>query len=211
MPGLANTAEQAKTLKDVLEQIAGSGSEAAADVVPRIAGLLQQENLAAAITRLEKLSTKDDRAERQDLADRFGALSRKLDEVYRETIAPRLEELARLEREANELERRADAAADEADWRRLRQQGAAFVEHLEAAGLDSLVNEDLRAGLGSGPFLTVRVPFRRGIALAHARLVAKLQEFVAGDRFATGNEAVPPEYKDLVDQYLRALSAGSTK
>jgi hypothetical protein len=45
----------------------------------------------------------------------------------------------------------------------------------------------------------------------HARLTAKLQEFVAGDRFSAGNEAVPPEYKDLVDRYLRALSAGSTK
>ena len=51
----------------------------------------------------------------------------------------------------------------------------------------------------------------RGFAAAHARLVAKLQEFVTGDRFSTGNEAVPPEYKDLVDQYLRALSAGSRK
>jgi hypothetical protein len=41
-------------------------------------------------------------------------------------------------------------------------------------------------------------------------LAVKLQEFVAGDRFTTGNEAVPPEYKDLVDRYLRALSAGNT-
>jgi hypothetical protein len=103
------------------------------------------------------------------------------------------------------------SGSDDADWRRLRERGAAFVERMEAAGLDNLVNEDLRGGLGSGPFLTVRVLFRRGIASAHARLVAKLQEFMAGDRFATGNEAVPPEYKDLVDQYLRALSAGSTK
>jgi hypothetical protein len=211
MPSLVNASEQAKTLKDVLELIAGSESETAADLAQRIAGLLQQENLAAAIARLEKPSTQDDRAERQDLADRFGALSRRLDEIYRETIAPRLEELARLEREANELECRADAIADEADWRRLRQQGAAFVERLEAAGLDSVINEDLRGGLGSGPFVSVRPLFRRGIAFAHARLVAKLQEFMAGDRFAAGNEAVPPEYKDLVDQYLRALSAGSTK
>jgi hypothetical protein len=45
----------------------------------------------------------------------------------------------------------------------------------------------------------------------HARLAAKVQEFVAGDRFTTPNEAVPPEYKDLVDRYLRALSAGRTK
>jgi hypothetical protein len=42
-------------------------------------------------------------------------------------------------------------------------------------------------------------------------LALKLQDFVAGDQFNTGNEAVPPEYKDLVDRYLRALSAGNTK
>jgi hypothetical protein len=53
--------------------------------------------------------------------------------------------------------------------------------------------------------------FGRGVATAHARLVAKLQEFVASDRVTKGDEAVPPEYKDLVDRYLRALSAGTTK
>ncbi len=211
MPGLGNAAEQAKTVKDVLEQIAGSGSEGAADAARKVAGILKQEDLAAAIARLEKPGAGDDRGERQDLAERFAALGQKLDQTYRETIAPRLEELARLEREANDLEQRAAAGDDAADWRRLRQQGGEFVEHLEAAGLGGLANEDLRAGLRSGAAVAGRELFGRGIASAHARLVAKLQEFVAGDRFTTGNEAVPPEYKDLVDRYLRALSAGSTK
>jgi hypothetical protein len=208
MPGLGNAAEQAKTLKDVLEQIAGSGNEGAADAARKVAGLLKQEDLAAAIARLEKPGAGDDRGERQDLSERFAALGQKLDQAYRETIAPRLEELARLEREANELERRAAAADDAADWRRLRQQGADFVEHLEAAGLAGLANEDIQAGLRSGAVLAGRELFGRGVAAAHARLVAKLQEFVASDRTTTGDEAVPPEYKDLVDRYLRALSAG---
>ena len=51
----------------------------------------------------------------------------------------------------------------------------------------------------------------QGLASVHKQLVAKLQEFVAGDRFTTGNEAVPPDYRDLVDRYLRALSAGTKK
>jgi hypothetical protein len=211
IPGLGNAAEQAKTLKDVLEQIAASGSEGAADAARKVAGLLKQEDLAAAIARLEKPGAGGDRGERQDLAERFAALGQKLDQAYRETIAPRLEELARLEREANELELRAAALDDAADWRRLRQQGADFVEHLDAAGLSVLADEDLRAGLRSGAILVGKELFGRGIAAAHSRLAAKLQEFVAGDRFATGNEAVPPEYKDLVDRYLRALSAGNTK
>jgi hypothetical protein len=42
-------------------------------------------------------------------------------------------------------------------------------------------------------------------------LIEKLKEFVAGDRFKTTGEAVPPEYKELVDRYLRTLSAGSAK
>jgi hypothetical protein len=211
MPGLGNAAEQARTLKDVLDQIAGSGAEGAADAARKVAGLLKQEDLAAAIARLEKPSAGDDRGERQDLTERFAALGQKLDQAYRETIAPRLEELARLEREANELEQRAGAAEDAADWRRLRQQGADFVEHLEAAALGGFANEDLQAGLRSGAVLAGKELFGRGVAVAHARLVAKLQEFVAGDRFTKGDEAVPPEYKDLVDRYLRALSAGTTK
>jgi hypothetical protein len=210
MPGLGDAAEQARTVKDVLEQVAGSGSEAAADAARKVAGIMKQEDLAAAIARLEKPGAGDDRAERQDLAERFAALGQKLDQAYREAIAPRLEELARLEREANDLEQRAGAADDPADWRRLRQQGADFVERLEAAGLGSLADADLRGGLGTDGE-AVRERFTRGVTSAHSRLAAKLQDFVAGDRFTAGNEAVPPEYKDLVDRYLRALSAGTAK
>ncbi len=211
MPGLGNAAEQAKTVKDVLEQIAGSGAEEATDAARKVGGVLKQEDLKAASERLEKPGAGDDRSERQDLADRFAALGQKLDQIYRETIAPRLEELARLEREANELHRRAAAADDAADWRRLRQQGAEFLERLEAAGLGDLAGEDLRVGLRTAAVVAGRELFGRGIAVTHSRLVAKLQDFVASDRVTTGNEAVPPEYKDLVDRYLRALSAGSTK
>jgi hypothetical protein len=211
MPGLGNAAEQAKTLKDVLDKLAGSGAEGDADAARKAAAILKQEDIAAAIARLEKPGAAGDRGERQDLSERFAALGQKLDQAYREVVAPRLEEIARLERDANELERRAATADDAADWRRLRQQGAEFLERLDAAGLGAFANDDLKLGLRTGAVVGGREAFARGIAAAHQRLVAKLQDFVAGDRFATGNEAVPPEYKDLVDRYLRALSAGSTK
>jgi hypothetical protein len=211
MPDLGNAAEQAKSLKDVLEQIAGAGAEGSAEAARKVAGLMKQEDLKAAIERLEKPGTGKDRDERHDLSERFAALGQKLDQVYRETIAPRLEEIARLEREANELEQRAASVDDVADWRRLRQQGAAFAERLEVAGLANLVDEDFRTGLGNVAVASGRELFHRGIANIHSKLATKLQEFVAGDRFTTGNEAVPPEYKDLVDRYLRALSAGSMK
>ena len=83
-----------------------------------------------------------------------------------------------------------------------------FVERLENAGLGAFAGEDLRGALRA---TANRETFSRGIAVTHAKLVAKLQEFVAGDRFASGNEAVPPEYKDLVERYLRTLSAGGSK
>ena len=209
MPGLGNAAEQAKTLKDVLEKVAGSAAEGDADAARKAAGILKQEDLAAAIARLEKPGAGGDKGERQDLAERFAALGQKLDQAYRETVAPRLEEIARLEREANDLEQRAGAADDAADWRRLKQQGADFVEKLEAAGLGSLAGEDLKAGLKSGGVGSDA--FGRGISTTHMRLVAKLQEFLASDRLTSGNEAVPPQYRDLVERYLRTLSAGGSK
>jgi hypothetical protein len=208
MPGLGSAAEDARSLKDVLENLAGSGKAADADAARKAAGLLKQENLPDAIERLEKPGAGGDRAERKDLADRFAALGQKLDEAYRDAVAPRLEEIARLEREANDLEQKAARAGDE-DWRRLRQQGAQLLERLEAAGLGALVSDDVRAGLGNAA--AGREAFGRGVAVLHARLVAKLQEVVAGDRIAAGNEAVPPQYKDLVERYLRALSAGGSK
>jgi hypothetical protein len=209
-PGLGNAAEQVKSLKDVLEKLAGSGAEGDAEAARKAAAILKQEDLAAAIARLEKPGTDGDRGERQDLADRFAALGQKLDQAYRETVAPRLEEIARLEREANELEQKAAMADDATEWRRLRQQGAGFVEKLEAAGLGGLVGEDVRAGLKNGA-AGGQETFGRGIAATHLKLVAKLQEFLAGDKYTSGNEAVPPEYKDLVERYLRTLSAGSSK
>ena len=210
-PGLGGAAEQAKSLKDVLEKLAGSGAEADADAARKAGGLLKGEDLAAAIARLEKAGAGDDKGERQDLADRFAALGQKLDQAYRETVAPRLEAIGKLEREANELEQRAGVADDAADWRRVRQQTAEFVERLDAAGLGTLADEGVRTGLATTPTPAARDTFVRGLGAAHTRLVAKLQDFVAGDRFTTGTEAVPPEYKDLVERYLRTLSAGGSK
>ena len=195
----------------MLEKLAGSAAEGDADAARKAAGILKQEDLDGRDRAAREARRRRRPGERQDLADRFAALGQKLDQAYRETVAPRLEEIARLEREANDLEQRAGAADDAADWRRLRQQGAEFVERLEAAGLGDLAGEDLRAGAAGRRRVAGREMFGRGIAATHARLVAKLQEFVAGDRFTTGNEAVPPEYKDLVDRYLRALSAGGSK
>src|SRR6185437_7768689 len=119
LPGLGSAAEQAKTLKDVLENLAGMSAESDAEAARKAAGILKQENLAASIERLEKPGAGDDRGERQDLSERFAALGQKLDRAYREVVVPRLEEIARLEREANALEQRAAAADDAADIRRL--------------------------------------------------------------------------------------------
>ena len=210
MSGLKTAAENAKTLKDVLEQIAGSGSESSAEAARRAGELLKGEDLAAAIKRLETPGTGGDRTERQDLADRFAALGQKLDQAYRDLIAPRLEEIARLEAEATALEKRLASAEDDEAKERAKPQIAEFVERLEAARLGQVVDSDLRNGLKAGPNRGGD-QLKRGLASVRDGLVAKLQEFVAGDRFTTGDEAVPPEYKDLVDRYLRTLSAGSTK
>jgi hypothetical protein len=214
MPGLGMAAEQAKSLKDVLEKIAGGGSENSAEAAKRAGELLAGENLQAAIERLEKPGAGGDKAERQDLAERFAALGQKLDQAYRELVAPRLEELAKLEREAADLEKRAGAADDEATAQRARQAAAEFVEKLEEARLGDIANADLKEGLkaGGGPNGrgdTTRLV--RGLRSVRESIVAKLQQVVAGDRFATGSEAVPPEYRDLVERYLRALSAGGSK
>ena len=209
-PGLGNAAEQAKSLKDVLEKLAASTAEGDADPSRKAGALLKQEDLANDIARLEKPGVENDRGERQDLSDRFAALGQKLDQAYRDTIAPRLEEIARLEREANELMQKAAAADDPTEVRRVRQQGAGFIAKLEAAGLENLVSEDLRVGANAGGNAGLET-FNRGVATVHTRLVSKLQELISADKYASGNEAVPPEYKDLVERYLRALSAGRSK
>src|SRR5262249_9409131 len=144
-----------------------------ADAARKVAALLKQEDLGAAIERMEKPGAGGDRGERQDLAERFASLGQKLDQAYRETIAPRPEENAPPGREAHELEQRAAAADDAADFRRLRQQAGDFVEHLEMARLGALAGDDLRNGLRSSAGAG-RELIGRGLASAHAALVAKL-------------------------------------
>lgn len=209
MPGLGGAAEQAKSLKDVLESLAASGAASDADAARKAAGLLKEANLPDAIERLNKPGAGDDKAERQDLAERFAALGQKLDQAYREAVAPRLEELSKLERMANDLKQRAAAADDAVDFRRLVQQGNEFVERLEAAGLGALAGDELRNALRGPNTEAGRAAISRGFAVTHAKLLSKLQEFVNGDRFTTGTEAVPPEYRDLVERYQRALSGGT--
>jgi hypothetical protein len=211
IPVLGAAAEQAKTLKDVLEKLAGSTVEGDAEAARRAGAILKQEDLGAAIARLERPGADSDRAERQDLADRFAAVGQKLDRAFRETVAPRLEEIARLEREANDLEKRASASDDPTEMRQLRQQAAGLVEKLDAAGLGGLADEELRSGLKAGSSTAANDQLGRGIRGTHVRLLSKLQDFLTGDKILSGKEAVPPEYKDLVERYLRALSAGGTK
>lgn len=216
-PGLAGGAEDARTLQDVLEKLAASGAESDADAARKAAAILKQENIAAAAERLDKLEKADkpaagDKEERKDLAERFAALGQKLDQAYRETVAPRLEAIAKLEREANDLEQKAAAAEDAADMRRLKQQGIEFLEKLDGAGLGQLADASVKNGLDAGlKGANGRDAFSRGMKETHAKLVAKLAELLSGDRFASGNEAVPPEYRDLVERYLRTLSSGSSK
>ncbi len=211
MSGLGNAAEKAKTLKDLLEQIEGSSAESDAEAARQAGAALKSEDLAAAIKRLEQPGAGTDRNERQDLAERFAALGQKLDRAYRELVAPRLEELARLEQEAGELQRRLNAAEDDAARQRVLQQTAEFVERLDAARLGDVAGAELRESLKAGLGDRGNAQFARALAVARQKLIEKLKEFVAGDRFKTTGEAVPPEYKELVDRYLRTLSAGSAK
>src|SRR5204862_6095932 len=53
-PGLGSAAEDAKSLKDVLETVAGSDNKADADAARKARDLLKQENLADDIERMEK-------------------------------------------------------------------------------------------------------------------------------------------------------------
>src|SRR5439155_1387678 len=85
-PGLGSAAEDAKSLKDVLENTASAGKPSDADAARKAAGLLRQENLADAIARLEKPSVGGDRSERKDLADRIAAGNEPVPPQYKDLV-----------------------------------------------------------------------------------------------------------------------------
>ena len=157
------------------------------------------------------------RTEANELGERLGASSRRLDRLYRSIVAPKIEQLARLEARAaalreqlEEVENRAEAN----DWARDAEE--LLDELTEVPGLES--DQELREVLAAGGWrpdetgrLVAPVPYRNGVRTVVEDLQARLQELLLADVLADGDATVPAAYRELVDRYYQVLSSSAAR
>ena len=168
--------------------------------------------------------------ETAEAAERLAALASDLDAARRGFVQPRLDELAAAEKQAAKTRSTLRAVHDDAEKARAEKAVSDLLATMEALKAKSgeggvsqaadRLDEALRNRLtGWGPtrktenqakddpsaFAAPRA-YTEGVQQVLTALQAEIQEIVLRDALMERDEAVPPRYKALVDDYYRVLS-----
>ena len=158
-------------------------------------------------------------------AGRLDALAQDLESIRRSAIAPQLNRLLAAEKQAAELQERlrmikqttekGQAEKDLADFARLldtlapgqgslRQSADQLINATQSSHTGWVRSDTLQPG-ESGYFVPP-VAYTGGLGAAILALQAKIQEIVLDNALVERIGPVPPQYKDLVEDYYRVLS-----
>jgi len=161
-----------------------------------------------------------------EAARRLEALARDLDNARRAFVQPQLDQVIAAEAQAARTRKALATARDEAGKAEAEKAMTGLLQTLEKLRGDggplAQAVETLRDGMRqNGGWGEPRrsetrevvtagyvppVGYTRGVSLALRALQAKIQELVLRNAQMDRDEAVPPEYKALVEDYYRALS-----
>jgi Domain of unknown function (DUF4175) len=158
-------------------------------------------------------------------AGRLDALAEDLESIRRAVVQPRLDRLLAAEKQAAELQERLRSVKDSsqrAGAEKSLSDLARLVDGLASGGgtlreaADHLINATQSSHTGwvrndkvrpgdSGYFIPPAT-YTGSLSAAILALQAKIQEIVLDSALVERNSPVPPRYKDLVEDYFRALS-----
>jgi hypothetical protein len=239
MPGLGAAADkiaaQAQTLADVLGAAAAAdepGDEESAEKVEQIAGGLGLKELAQRLQDLPgqvgEKQMEDAKNNAGDGAERTEAAAEALSALHRSIVAPRVDELAKVEQQLSALNDELDQLETPTEITNWHMEADDLVDELDKAGLSkeeiqAFVEEMNKGGwqpnarrngwnwaIEGGRYVSPR-----GYRVATTRLLASLrtrmQELLLGDLTASGDEPIPPQYQDLVDRYYQVLASEGQK
>jgi hypothetical protein len=225
-------AEKAKTLADVLG--AASKPEAPQDQKSGegIARIMQALDLKGVADRLEQLpdqianrKLQDARATAGDGAERMESAAEQLGVLHRSIVAPKVAELARLEKDAAQLTDQLDKLDKDSQVTDWHLEADDLLNKLDGVGIDQQWQTEFRdemrkAGWGgdivrsrwawgrtTGGNFAAPARYRMLLARLTESLRSRMQEYLLGDTQATGDEAIPPQYQEFVDRYYRVLAA----
>ena len=231
---LARRAEQlqkmGETLKDVLNAIAQSNEPADKEAAAKLEAILKETELMKAIEAMKESAEQirseqfdDARLAAIDIAERLEIAAQRLDAAYRNIVAPQAEELRKLEQALAELREKLEALETEAQIEAWHREAQDLLDQAEKRGISDRVRDDLleqmkKAGLGING---ARNRFNWGLvnnryevpdgyfgAFLHVQeeVQKRIQNLLLGDISDSADDATPPKYQELVDQYYKVLS-----
>ena len=224
----ARLAEAGRTLENLLEALANSQDRTDGDVATQIERLAREGKVTMTVQQMQQLEglllagrLSEARASTGEIAERLEAVSQRLDTLYRSIVAPRLGELIALEKQAAELREGLGKLSSQTEISEWHRQAEAFTRGLagqQAGGdaADGLIEAMQGAGWGGGSrdwnwrrvglYYAGPAAYDSHLNTVVQELQNQIHELLLSDMIAAGDEAVPPEYKKLVELYFQLLS-----
>jgi hypothetical protein len=166
----------------------------------------------------------DAKANVGDGAERLEAAAQELGDLHRSIVAPKVDELAKVEAQLNQLDEQLDeleAPAQITGWHmdadRLldeledagisEEQIKQFEEQMQQAGWDPRVRtRGWQWARTEGGRYQAPGPYRVHLARLLASVQGRMQELMLGDLASSRDEPIPPQYQELVDRYYEVLA-----
>ncbi len=217
-----------QTLEDLLQAIARSNNPDSVEAKDRVAELYETEDVSGVVERMQSLpdavessaSLSGILVELRDLQERMEVTALQLDQLYRLIVAPRIEELKQLDERVASLQSELDMLQTESELGGWHDDLDELLNDLDEEQIGGGPAEEMRetvAQMGPrndpsqwriGPNGYFEGPDRYRVQL---RLIAEaiqqhIQELLLTDLLSSEDEATPPGFAPLVDQYLKVLA-----
>ncbi|MBS0205637.1 MAG: hypothetical protein JSS49_22265 [Planctomycetes bacterium] len=223
-------AETGKTLQDVLNAIARSTDPADKDATARVQEVLKEIDVDKLVEQMGQVGgmvrAKNDaeaKLSSQDIADRLEIMAQRLDAAYRLIVAPQAEELRKLELELVKLREKLEDLQTEAQIAAWHREARELLDTADKLGIsdrarDALFDAMKQVGISVNgrqhSFNWVLINNRYVAPTTYSKplldlqeeLQARIQSLLLGDLQQDADEATPPKYQELVEQYYKVLS-----
>lgn len=223
---------RAETIEDVLKVPPGIGDVEASEVNAHLETFIEEtgflEQLAATGQAADRLlgdlghgASGGEQASRR--AVDYAEATQRLDELYRQLIAPRLARLREIEQRANALAEQISEGESNKESAETKAGVGQLQKDLKEEGLDELaelldpdgpaedlleeVGGDIEPSTGYGPGVATGRGYR--VSLVIRKLQARIQEMILLEIAADRETPVPAQYREAVNRYFRAIASGA--
>lgn len=233
MPGLGGAAEKiaerAETLADVLGGAAKAATPEEQEAAKKVENLIGSMGIGDLTERLKDLpglvgdgKLEDAKATAGDGSERLEAAAEQLAALHRSIVAPRVDELAKVEEQLTALDEELDQLDTQSKITGWHMDAEQLMDELDKAGVSEELQEELLAemrkagwsanrrawdwGRTEGGYYAAPPAYRVRLTRILASVRGRMQELLLGDLSASGDEPIPPQYQEFVDRYQQVLT-----